>query len=152
SSSEQASNSAVAVDALFIPDVYRKIPDIVGAMKALGIQGVHLLGGAGWDHPGLLNAGAEALEGAVYVNGFYSKSSSFAVRDFISTFQAAYHFEPTLLEAYAFDTMRLLGEVLRDNPTSGRPELRAALAKKRNFSGVTGNISFDDEGDARRRL
>jgi branched-chain amino acid transport system substrate-binding protein len=152
SSTEQSADSAVSVDALFIPDVYRKIPDVVTAMKALGIQGVHLLGGAGWDHPGLMNAGAEALEGAVFVNGFYSKSSSFTVRDFVSTFQASYGFEPTILEAYAFDTMRLLGEVLRDNPTSGRPELQAALAKKRNFSGVTGNISFDDEGDARRRL
>lgn len=152
SSAEQSADSAVAVDALFVPDVYRKIPDVVSAMKAMGIQGVHLLGGAGWDHPSLLNAGADALEGAVYVNGFYSKSSSFTVRDFVATFQASYGFEPTILEAYAFDTMRLLGEVLRDNPSSGRPELQAALAKKRNFSGVTGNISFDDEGDARRRL
>jgi ABC-type branched-subunit amino acid transport system substrate-binding protein len=152
SSTEQSSDSAVAVDALFIPDVYRRIPDVVSGMKALGIAGVHLLGGAGWDHPGLLNAGADALEGAVYVNGFYAKSASFTVKDFVSTFQAAYGFDPTLLEAYAFDTMRLLGEVLKQNPTSGRPDLQQVLSKKRNFSGVTGNISFDDEGDARRRL
>jgi ABC-type branched-subunit amino acid transport system substrate-binding protein len=152
SSSEQTAETAVNADALFFPDVYRRVPDVVSAMKSLGIQGIHLLGGAGWDHPGLLNAGADALEGSVYVNGFFSKSSSFAVRDFVATFQAAYGFEPTILEAYAFDTMRLLGEVLKDNPTAGRPELQQALSKKRNFSGVTGNISFDDEGDARRRL
>lgn len=152
SSSERTPEEAVSFEALFIPDVYRKIPDVVAAMRIVGIEGVHLLGGAGWDHPGLLSAGQDALEGAVYVNGFYAKSSSFAVRDFVSTFLAAYGFEPTILEAYAHDTMRLVGEILRDHPSAGRPELQQAMAKKRNFSGVTGTISFDDEGDARRRL
>lgn len=167
SSAEVTPDQGVNIDALFIPDVYRKIPEVVAGLKNLGIPvgasggsggsagsggGVRLLGGAGWDHPGLLTAGAEALEGAVYVNGFYAKSSSFPVRDFVAMFQAAYGFEPTILEAYAYDTMRLLGEVLKANPSAGRPELQAAVAKKRNFSGVTGNISFDEEGDARRRL
>lgn len=152
SSSEQAPEAKAPFEALFVPDVYRKIPDVVAAMKSAGLSGIHLLGGAGWDHPGLLNAGAEALEGAVYVNGFYAKGTSFPVRDFVATFQAAYGFEPTILEAYAFDTMRLVGEVLRDNPTSGRPDLMLSMAKKRNFQGVTGTISFDDDGDARRRL
>src|SRR5262249_12988836 len=127
SSTEQSADTAIAVDALFIPDVYRKIPAVVSAMQALGIKDVHLLGGAGWDHPALMNAGADALEGSVYVNGFYAKSTSFAVRDFVATFQSSYGFEPTILEAYAFDTMRLLGEVLRDNPTAGRADLQAAL-------------------------
>lgn len=152
SSPEQSPDAPVAFEALFVPDVYRKIPDVVAAMKITGIEGVKLLGGAGWDHPALLNAGAEALEGAVYVNGFFAKSSSFGVRDFVATFQGAYGFEPTILEAYAYDTMRLAGEVLRDHPSADRPALQEALSKKRNFSGVTGNISFDDEGDARRRL
>jgi ABC-type branched-subunit amino acid transport system substrate-binding protein len=152
SSSEQSPDAPLAFEALFVPDVYRKIPDLVAAMKITGVEGVKLLGGAGWDHPALLNAGAEALEGAVYVNGFFSKSSSFNVRDFVASFQGAYGFEPTILEAYAYDTMRLTGEVLRDNPSSDRAALQSVLAKKRGFSGVTGNISFDDEGDARRRL
>ena len=152
SSPEQSPDAPVAFEALFVPDVYRKIPDVVAAMKVTGIEGVKLLGGAGWDHPGLLNAGAEALEGAVYVNGFFAKSSSFGVRDFVSAFQATYGFEPTILEAYAYDTMRLVGEVLRDNPSADRVVLQDVLSKKRNFSGVTGNISFDDDGDARRRL
>lgn len=151
-SPEQSPDVKAPFDAIFVPDVYRKIPDVAAAMKAAGLSGVHLMGGAGWDHPGLLNAGAEALQGAVYVNGFYAKGTSFPVRDFVATFQAAYGFEPTILEAYAFDTMRLVGEVLRDNPSSGRPELQLSMSKKRNFQGVTGNISFDDDGDARRRL
>lgn len=151
-SSEQPGEAKAAFDALFVPDVYRKIPEVASALQFLGLGGVHLLGGAGWDHPALLTGGAQGLEGAVYVNGFFAKSTNFTIRDFVSTFQASYGVEPTLLEAYAFDTTRLLGEVLKDNPTTERLEIQKSLARKRNFSGVTGNISFDDDGDARRRL
>ncbi len=150
---DQTAEAKANFDALFVPDVYRKIPSVALALQAVGVQGVHLLGGAGWDHPALVSGGAaQALEGSVYVNGFYVKSSNFTTRDFVSTFNAAYGVEPTILEAYAFDTMRLLGEVLREMPTTDRLELQKAIARKRNFSGVTGNISFDDDGDARRRL
>ena len=152
SGKDQGTEVKANFDALFVPDVYRKIPSVALALQAVGIQGVHLLGGAGWDHPSLLNGGAQALEGSVYVNGFYAKSSNFTTRDFVSTFNAAYGVEPTILEAYAFDTLRLLGEVLRETPSSDRSEIQKALAKKKNFAGVTGAISFDDDGDARRRL
>lgn len=140
--------------ALFIPDVYRRIPRIVQTLKAQGAlgEGVRLLGAAGWDHPDLVAKGGEDVEGAVYVNGFFADSASFATRDFVSTFQSAYGVKPTLLEAYAYDTMRLIGEILRDHPAATRDEIQQALAKKKNFPGVTGNISFDADGDARRRL
>ncbi len=138
--------------ALFIPDVYRKIPAVAAALKAAGIEGVHLLGGAGWNHPGLLSGGAEGLEGAAFVDGFYAKGSSFPTRDFVSMFSAAYGVDPTLLEAYAYDTLRLLGELIKTSPEIVRADLQKSLARKRNFPGVTGTISFDEEGDAQRRL
>jgi len=149
---EQSSGSSVPYQVLFIPDVYRKIPSVVQALKFLNVTGVRLMGGAGWDHPGLMNANSDYLEGAIFVDGFFPKGSSYATRDFVSTFQTAYGVEPTLLEAYAYDTLRLVGEVLKDHPSSDRSEIQKVLAQKRNFSGVTGTISFDEEGDARRRL
>lgn len=152
SSAEQRADAPVPFEALFFPDVYRRIPDLVATLKFLKVEGVHLMGGAGWDHPSLAQSGATDLEGALYVSAFYSKGGSFSTRDFVSMFQSAYGFEPTLLEAYAYDTLRLLGEVLKDNPEADRAAVQHTLARKRNFAGVTGEISFDEEGDARRRL
>ena len=140
SSPEQSSEERIPFEALFVPDVYRRIPEVVAGMKLLEMQGVHLLGGAGWDHPDLVKGGGADL------------ASNFTTRDFVSTFQSAYGMEPTLLEAYAYDTLRLLGEALRDHPDLDRVELQKVLAKKRNFPGVTGNVSFDGDGDARRKL
>ena len=152
SSPEQSSEERIPFEALFVPDVYRRIPEVVAGMKLLEMQGVHLLGGAGWDHPDLVKGGGADLEGAIFVDGFFAKASNFTTRDFVSTFQSAYGMEPTLLEAYAYDTLRLLGEALRDHPDLDRVELQKVLAKKRNFPGVTGNVSFDGDGDARRKL
>lgn len=152
SSKEQDVEAPAPFQALFIPDVYRRIHRIAEGLKFLNLTGVHLLGGAGWNHPGLLAKEGEGLEGAVFVDGFFARASGYATRDFVSTFQSAYGVEPTLLEAYAYDTLRLLGEVLRDHPTLNRLEFQKALAGKKNFPGVTGNISFDDDGDARRKL
>ncbi len=151
-SSREQSAAAVPFQTLFIPDLYRKIPYVVSALKSSGIEGITLLGGAGWDHPGLLKGGGEGLEGVIFVDGFFAKGSEHATQDFVSTFLAAYGFEPTLLEAYAYDTLRLLGEVLRDHPNLSRPDLQKEIAQKRDFPGVTGRISFDEDGDARRRL
>jgi ABC-type branched-subunit amino acid transport system substrate-binding protein/TolA-binding protein len=151
-SSEQSAEAPIPFETLFVPDVYRRIPDLIAAMKFLGMTGVHLLGGAGWDHPDLVKGGGADVEGAIFVDGFFARANNFATRDFVSTFQSAYGFEPTLLEAYAYDTLRLVGEVLRDHPTAERSEIQKVLARKRNFPGVTGSVSFDEEGDARRKL
>ena len=151
SSTEQISGNSVSVDALFVPDVYRKVPGVLAAMQFLKIEGVHLIGGAGWDNPGLLKGGAN-LEGAIFVDGFFTKSTNFRNRDFMSSFTAAYGVEPTLLEAYAFDTARILGETLKDQPSTDRSLFQKTLSQKKNFPGVTGDISFDEEGDARRKL
>jgi ABC-type branched-subunit amino acid transport system substrate-binding protein len=144
--------SETPFDAIFMPDVYRRVPELTAALKFNQIENVHLLGGAGWDHPSLATRGGEEVQGAIFVDGFFLKSSNFATRDFVAMFQEAYGVEPTLLEAYAFDTLKLLGNVLVAHPTYGREEIQQALAAEKNYAGVTGTISFDSEGDARRKL
>ena len=153
SSSQQDVSETVSFQALFFPDVYRKVPAVVAALKFLNIQNVVLLGGAGWDNPGLVTpAVGSDLDGSILVDGFFAQASNFATRDFVATFREAYDNTPTLLEAYAYDTLRLVGEVLQNHPTVQREEIPRLLSQRKNFSGVTGNISFDEDGDARRKL
>lgn len=142
-------------EVLFFPDVYRKVPDLIHALSFLKLEGVHLLGGSGWDHPDLVTEetqGVKGIEGAVFVNGFYAGSQEFRTKDFVASFQSAFGIEPTLLEAYGYDTLRLVESVLRGRPTISRTDLKDELGRIKNFEGVTGTISFNEEGDARRRL
>ena len=152
STSEENIEQSVPFEALFIPDVYRRVPQVAATLKAAGIEGIHLLGGAGWDHPALVEKGGAAVEGALFVDGFFVKSTNYATRDFVSSFQSAYGDEPTLLEAYGYDTLKLLGDALKDQIVVDRASFQKILSGKKDFNGVTGKISFDEEGDACRRL
>ncbi|MBI2500271.1 MAG: ABC transporter substrate-binding protein [Deltaproteobacteria bacterium] len=139
-------------DVLFFPGTYRQIPDLMSGLSFLKMDQILVLGGAGWDHPELTTIKEPGLEKAVFVNGFYARSEEFRTKDFNASFKASYDLEPTLLEAYAYDSLRLLGSVLRGRPGITRPDLQEALTGVKNFEGVTGNISFNEEGDARRSL
>ncbi len=148
---KNSSDGAAGFQALFFPDVYRRVPEVVAALKNAGVDKMILMGGAGWDHPALLKTDADFLEGSFYVSPFFAKSERFPIRDFGAMFESAYGSEPTLLEAYAFDTVRLAGDALK-GAAGTRTDLQKTLSEKKNFEGVTGSISFDEEGDARRRL
>ena len=137
--------------ALFFPDAYRMVEDLTVSLRFLGMQGILLLGGAGWDHPDLAKIDFEGFQIA-FVNGFFAGTNDFMTRDFAASFRSAFGVDPTLLEAYAYDTLKLVDSVLQGRPSISRSEFRRELAHTKNFKGVTGNISFDDEGDARRRL
>lgn len=145
--------------ALFIPDVYRRVPAVIDALNLLHVKNLKLIGGAGWNNSSLLDGNPEALEGAVFVDGFFIQAQAaatspgnFIIKDFVSQFQNAYGMDPTILEAYAYDTLNLLSTVLREHPEADRTQVKQFLLDKKNFPGVTGSISFDEEGDARRRL
>ncbi len=139
-------------DALFFPDIYLHLPDLIEALRFLGMRGVLLMGGPGWDHPDLASLKPEGISETVFVNGFFPRSGSFTTKDFVASYQKTYEIEPTLLEAYGYDSLRLLGAVLRGPVASTRPQVQESLASMAHFRGVTGEISFDSEGDARRRL
>ncbi len=86
------------------------------------------------------------------MDGFYVDSSQYGARDFSQMIHSVYGVDPTLLEAYAYDTMKLMGTMMGQQHVNSRSQLHGALTKVRDFSGVTGSISFDADGDARRKL
>ncbi len=151
SGNEVSQDRAVDFDALFFPDVYRRLPQLVQDMKLLAMEGFILMGGAGWNHPSLADVAVD-LEGAVFVDGFSSRSNRSLTREFAQIFKATYDFEPTLLEAYGYDSLRILENALGQNVEVNRDQLQQALLNGRSFNGVTGDITLDEEGDARHKL
>lgn len=142
---------AGAFEALFIPDLYRRVVAMMPSIEFANIPNTVLLGGAGWDHPDLLKAGSR-LEGSVFVDGFFPDANDAAIQQFSSTIRETYGVAPTLLEAYAYDSMKLVGMIFSQQQITSRLQLHDSLSKVRHYSGVTGEISFDEVGDARRKL
>lgn len=134
-------------DVLFIPDVGERVALIASYLAYYGVENVQLLGTSAWNSPELLERSARYVEGAVFVDGFYAGSDQPRTRDFVARYSELYGEEPSLLEAEGYDLARLFIGLLEGGKIRSRSELRSALAKVKNFPGVSGDLSFDAVGD-----
>ena len=170
----------VDFEALFIPDGYRAVSFVVPALiaedvlltnhratveaykKATSndkIRPVQLLGASTWNDPDIATRLGRQVDGAVFIDGFDSFDQTPLVQKFVEGFQKATRSRPALVEAQSYDGARLLGALLEGQGPAGaveKPQTRAALQKALNdvngYVGVTGTISFDDEGDSKTPL
>ena len=139
-------------DALFIPDYADRIGQLVPQLGFYGFEPVQLLGINGWNSPDLVRIGGAAVEGAVFVDGFFRDSPAPAVRSFVERYLQKYGEEPSILAAQGFDIVGMLLTALEAPGVRSREELRQALAGLQNYPGVTGTTSFDSQGDAAKGL
>lgn len=121
-----------------------------GLRRELG--GVPIYGG---DGIGIVTPAAEELElwkGVIYAD-FVDPEATPALREFGERFRERTGRSATTSEILTYDAMALLLAALRDGKRTG-PEIRDwldALGRERPpFQGVSGALSFDDNGDVER--
>lgn len=139
-------------DALFIPDYADRVALLVPQLAHYGLEQVRLLGINGWNSPNLIRLGGAAVEGAVFVDGFFAASSSPSVRTFVERYLQKYDEEPSILAAQGFDVIGILLAVLETPWVHNRDQMRQVLAQLQNYPGVTGTTSFDSQGDTVKSL
>ena len=136
-------------DALYIACYYND-----GA--AINIQRVNL----GWDipvyHPGtvyssdFLSIGGDAVEG-IYTNvGFYPDDPTPEAAAFIGSYEELYSTQPDYYGACAYDAFNVLMEAIERTGELDSEKVRDELAKTDGHPGVSGSITFDENGDARK--
>ena len=139
---------AAEPDVIYIPGYYGDVARIAKQARMLGLE-QPLLGGDGWDAPELWQLGGDALNGA-YISTHYSVDDpSPAIQTFVDSYKKRYqNLLPDAHAALAYDATRLLFDAITRAGTTEAGKLRDALAQTRNFQGVTGVISMDDERNA----
>ncbi len=151
-SEEEESKPVINFDALFIPDSYKRVSMIAPQLAFYDVTGIQLLGTNAWNSPELLKMDTEYLEGAIFVDGFFSNSYYPAVRDFIDHFYVAYGREPTDMEALVYDAASIVAGILRDNNIEVRNDLRDKMLEIKNYPGITGKTSFLKSGDVQKSI
>lgn len=137
-------------DAIFIPGYYTDVGNIALQARRLGIT-VPLLGGDGWDSVQLPAIAGDAIEGSYYSNHYSHQEQRPTVVEFVSKYkQANGGVVPDGLAALGYDAARILFDAMRRAPSLAGKDLAAALAATRDFQGVTGVISMDENRDARK--
>ncbi len=142
----------IEFDALFVPDYYDRVGLIAPQLAFYDVKGVRLLGGSGWNSPDLIRLGREHVEGALFVDSFWAESPTPKIREFVERFRGRFDDAPTVLEAEAYDALRILLDTLRRARPASREALRAELARVRGFPGLTGPFAFTADREPDRPL
>lgn len=138
-------------DAIFIPGYYDKAALIAPALAFYNITGVQLLGTDGWNRPEIVEIGEHFIEGAVFVDGFFSASLAPLIQEFVARYQQRYQETPDLFAAQAYDAMWMIGQTLLDGAET-RFQVRDKLLRVENLAGVSGMITMHDNGEAEKGL
>jgi branched-chain amino acid transport system substrate-binding protein len=135
-------------DVIYIPGYYGDVAVIAKQARMIGLT-QPLLGGDGWDAPELWQLGGDALNGA-YISTHYSiDDPSPAIQKFVEAYQQRYgNLLPDSHAALAYDAARLLADAIVRAGTTESSKLRDALAQTKDFHGVTGVISIDENRNA----
>ena len=142
-----AGAAAANPDVIFIPGYYLEAGLLARQAKEMGI-GVPLVGGDGWDSPRLYEIGGQALAGDFFSSHFSADDPDPQVQRFVSDYRRLFGGAPDSFAATAYDATRIMLDAAARAHSLDRAAIRDALAETRDFPGVTGNVTFNDERNA----
>lgn len=134
-------------DAIFVPGYYTEVGLIARQARQLGLK-QPLMGGDGWDSTKLYEIGKTAINGGYFSNHYTTESTDPAVQKFIADFKAEYNEVPDGLAAMGYDAAKVLIDALNRATELSPKALRDAIAQTKDFPGVTGKISINEQRNA----
>jgi len=134
-------------DVIYVPGYYGEVGVISNQTKQLGIK-APLLGGDGWDAPQLWELGGASLNGNYISNHYSVDDPSPAIKKFVADYKGRYNMLPDALAALGYDSMKVLADAIKRAGTTENVKLRDAIGQTKNFPGVTGQITIDQDRNA----
>lgn len=134
-------------EAIYIPGYYTEVGLIAQQARQLGLT-QPMMGGDGWDSSKLYEIGKDAVNGSYFSNHYTTESSDPAVQKFIADFKNEYGQIPDGLAAMGYDAALVLGDSLKRAAELTPAALRQAIAETKDFPGVTGKITLNEQRNA----
>ncbi len=133
-------------EALYVPGYYTDVANVAKQAKGIGLT-VAMLGGDGWE--GVLGVDPDAVQGAYYSNHYSADEQRPEVRNFVDKYAKRYGGkQPDSMAALAYDAVMMLKNAVERAPKITHKDVRDALAATKDFQGVTGKISMDQNRNA----
>ena len=134
-------------DFILASALYNEGAVIMDQARKMGIT-IPFVGGNGFNSPQVIEIAGEAANGLVVATPWFGESTDQKVVDFNAKYEAEYGKLPDQFAAQAYDAMYIYAEALkRAGQADDRELFREALAETKDFEGILGNFSFDEEGD-----
>jgi branched-chain amino acid transport system substrate-binding protein len=141
--------SAKNPDVIFIPAAaYGDAALIIKQARELGMKSI-FLGGDTWEAPEFLEVGGAAVEGSYFSTHFDVEAmTTDAAAAFGKGFKEKYGYPPSAFAALGYDAYMLAVDAIERAGSTDHAAIQAALAATDGFTGVTGVIALDENGDA----
>ena len=143
---------AAGCEILFTPQYYQEVPLIVQQAKELGLT-MPIVGSDSWGDPQLLELCGADCEGYFFSTHYVASGAKGATKEFIDKFNAKYGYIPGDVAALTWDSLLLTVQALKNcgqisgNLQQDRDCVRDGLAGIKDFEGITGKMTFDEQGD-----
>lgn len=132
-------------DVMFIPGYYEQLGPIVKQAREMGID-APILGSNGFGNPIIYElAGAENMTDIYYPTEFFIEGDDIEVVAFREAYNAKFDNESDMFAGIAYDNVFILAEAIERAGVADSVKINEELANTRNFEGITGTISFDEE-------
>jgi len=94
----------------------------------------------------------KASNGLIYPFFYDANSSDQGIAEFVTAYTEKYNETPNYINAGAYDALNILAKVIAENPGHEPHEIKQALLEIKDYSGGSGNISFDKNGDVDKEI
>jgi len=133
-------------DAIYLPDYYETVVQIVKQIRDAGID-LPIFGGDGWDGVlGVEGVDADNFEGTYYVSGFDKDATSGAAKEFIDAYKEEYDATPNMFAAMEYDGLKVMMQAINEAGSLDSTKICEALANI-NFSSddaCCGGFTYDE--------
>ncbi|MFZ5435124.1 MAG: ABC transporter substrate-binding protein [Bacillota bacterium] len=151
-SAQLAKIIASGADFFFTPQYYDEVPLILKQARELGWT-KPIVGSDSWGSAELVNLAGELCYGLFFSTHYAAAGAKGATKAFIDRYNAKYGYIPDDVAALTWDSLLLVQKAIQDaGPLTGnlkedRKRVRDALAGIKDFEGITGKMTFTEDGD-----
>ncbi len=130
-------------DMLYLSDYYNMVNPITKQARDAGFKGV-FAGGDGWDSSDLVLAN---VEGGYFTNHYSPEDTRPEVVAWVAAYKAKYGSVPDALATLAYDAANLVLNAIKTANSLDSVKVKDALQATKGFKTVSGEISFDQDGN-----
>lgn len=142
--------ASLAPDVIFAPGNYGDSALMIRQARSLKIT-APFLGGDTWEAPEFIEIGGADVEGATLSTHYSVQATGTDVsKKFVDAYRAKYGKEPNAFAALGYDAYLMILDAIKRANSINPEDIRDALAETRDFKGVTGTITMDENGDANK--
>jgi len=137
---------------IFTPQYYNEVALIVQQAHELGWD-APIVGSDSWGSAELMNFCGNDCVGQFFSTHYAAAGATGATKEFIDRYNDKHGYVPDDVGALTWDTMLIVQKAIQDcgeitgDIATDRACVRDALAAIQNFDGITGKMTFTEEGD-----